>query len=567
MNESHPRPKVNALIAAFDGDGFQVDPTEDVFSYYGGLGIRATHRSATIGQTNERKAAYYIEGNPYAMGYLMGYMAEPTVARMCDEYVPNIMLNFIRKGWRDKGLFTRIITMALRIAAYWIASNIYPDVPWQYKVELEGLLEGCRAANPDTSVNWDELWLLNFGFDALLSIAFVGGFRLPKAVRGDGWLKREPLLDLAPRALQIPLMCNGFSVCGTNPDTGEDYHYFGRDFMFGTAGVFEYTTCTLVQRPQGGLPFVSVTAPGMIGTVAGMNAHGVAVGVDVGPSGACDPTRAGFNSLLLARHSIENGRTIEEAIETMVDAQRGVSWIYPLADGTSQRACIVEAGRKTPALESLDYVPHDLREHLPDASFLRAHPTAEDRQGLMVRWSDYRAPDVYLDFNRGLFQKDGKPYDAGAFGERAYINPTWKDKSVPSMSYFSPQRETRDGLVLTSNNFVIPEMRLCAMHDWTARVARAQADDVQWRYDALNDELLAALEKGYVTYNEAKQIVNFIRPDGKYATYYNPEGKPLSQASTEGSVSLMDLKAKTIESHYGFCSDEWITIHLLDYLV
>jgi hypothetical protein len=567
MNQSHPRRKVNALIAAFDGDGFRVDPTEDVFSYQDGICIRATHRTATIGETENRKLAYYIEGNPYAMGYMLGYMAEPSVRRMCDDYVPNMILSFIRRGWREKGLLTRIITMALRIATYWITGNIYPDVPWQYKVELEGLLEGCRAANPNTTVNWDELWLLNFGFDALLSIAFVGGFRLPKTVRGEGWLKREPLLDLAPKAFELPLMCNGFSVCGTEPHTGKPYHYFGRDFMFRTADVFEHTACTIVQRPQGGLPFVTVTAPGIIGTVSGMNANGVAVGVDVGPSGACDPTRAGFNSLLLARHAIENGRTIEEAIETMVDAQRGVSWIYPLADGGSQKACIVECGRKTPALEPLKYVPDELRGRLPDESFLAAHPTAEDRQGLMVRWSDYQAPEEYLAFNEGLFEKDGKHYDPSAFTERAYISPSWESKNCPSMSYFSPQRESRDGLVLTSNNFVIPEMRLCAMHDWTARVARSQADDVQWRYDALNHALLNALDKGHVTYEEAKEIANFVRPDGMYPEYYNPQGLPLSRASIQGSVSLMDLVNKTMESHYGFCSDEWIKVHLLNYLI
>jgi hypothetical protein len=28
----------------------------------------------------------------------------------------------------------------------------------------------------------------------------------------------------------------------------------------------------------------------------------------------------------------------------------------------------------------------------------------------------------------------------------------------------------------------------------------------------------------------------------------------------------MDLKEKSIESHYGYCGDEWVTLHLGSYL-
>jgi hypothetical protein len=104
------------------------------------------------------------------------------------------------------------------------------------------------------------------------------------------------------------------------------------------------------------------------------------------------------------------------------------------------------------------------------------------------------------------------------------------------------------------------------MHDWTDRLAGAHADDIQWRYDELSHELLTALDKGYLTYDEAKHIINFVRPDeGRFPTYYNPKGKPLPEVAIQGSVSLMDLLGKTMESHYGYCSDEWVKIHLNNY--
>ncbi|NIV35380.1 MAG: hypothetical protein GWN58_39780, partial [Anaerolineae bacterium] len=81
---------------------------------------------------------------------------------------------------------------------------------------------------------------------------------------------------------------------------------------------------------------------------------------------------------------------------------------------------------------------------------------------------------------------------------------------------------------------------------------------------------------------------------GKHPEYYNPPPEPASgffrrlwdwlrnpstgrdgtvsqgadwrSIQIEGSVSLMDLKQKTIHSHYGYHGDGWVTIHLEEYL-
>ena len=41
---------------------------------------------------------------------------------------------------------------------------------------------------------------------------------------------------------------------------------------------------------------------------------------------------------------------------------------------------------------------------------------------------------------------------------------------------------------------------------------------------------------------------------------------PAREVQIEGSVSLMDLKEKTIHGHYGYHGDGWLTIHLEEYL-
>lgn len=53
---------------------------------------------------------------------------------------------------------------------------------------------------------------------------------------------------------------------------------------------------------------MSVGAPGFIGAMTSMNTYGVAMGVDMLPSAACNVMRIGVNSLLLVRTAMEHAR-------------------------------------------------------------------------------------------------------------------------------------------------------------------------------------------------------------------------------------------------------------------
>jgi hypothetical protein len=356
----------------------------------------------------------------------------------------------------------------------------------------------------------------------------------------------------------------------------------------------------------------------MIGCIGGMNIEGLGAGVDMSPSGNCDPSRPGFNSLLLARHSIENGATCEQAVEIMEEAQRGVSWLYILADAKSQKACVVEAGAKVDQSDFLEYasrrlqalladpsyeeqLPDQLMQSLPDPSFLETQARAEFRKGLMVRWNNYDYPREYLRFNEKLFRLFDKDYNPGNFGERGYLVNTWKDKSCPHGYYFAPQRENDPHLVIVTNMCILPEMRLYAMHPWTNLIASSDYDDIQWRYDELNNQLLTRLypepdgEVQPLTLEEAKGLINYLTPDpekGRFPTYYNPppgrkglqrlwdllrhlirgEDSPTPSSGDwrdvqiHGSISLMDLGERTMHSYYGLYGDGWVTVHLGEYV-
>src|SRR5512136_2398607 len=177
--------RIAQLIAAFQQDGFQVaypdpGPGKEVVVYHDKIGIRATHQTATIGTTGEKKKAFYVEGDHYEMGYLMGQLAEPEIARMCQDFTKFVALAFVGADIKKIRPLKWLAGLVLEVIAYWFAGNIYPDVPARYKRELEGVFEGCqaraRAAHRDTEVTWADLWAMNFGIDALLSFVYTGGF-------------------------------------------------------------------------------------------------------------------------------------------------------------------------------------------------------------------------------------------------------------------------------------------------------------------------------------------------------------------------------------------------------
>ena len=96
------------------------------------------------------------------------------------------------------------------------------------------------------------------------------------------------------------------------------------------------------------VPFVSVTAPGMVGSISAMNTEGVAMGVNMSPGVNCDPSNIGVNSLLMVRLCTQHSRNADEAVDFIARSPKGVSWNYVIADGKSGRSCAAEAGASGP---------------------------------------------------------------------------------------------------------------------------------------------------------------------------------------------------------------------------
>ncbi|HEX3045074.1 MAG TPA: hypothetical protein VHY08_09985, partial [Bacillota bacterium] len=141
--------------------------------------------------------------------------------------------------------------------------------------------------------------------------------------------------------------------------------------------------------------------------------------------------------------------------------------------------------------------------------------------------------------------------------------------------YFSPQRENKDDVLLVTNHFITPTMRYCAMDNWVVEVARNQLDDIQWRYDKLNDLILE--HYGAIDWEQAWKLINFLAaetgsyvPDYynyiKYKKYKDEQGQIKKTKAVQGCTSLCNLTTKVMQTRYGYFVDKPVTITLYNYV-
>jgi hypothetical protein len=571
------------LTEAFNSNGFEV---VRVNTYNGRIGITAESTSVLNYDTGRPKKAYYVEGTPYETGYLMGSMAEEEVARMM-EYTDRVVFSFIGSKALEK---IKLIQSTFIRLVHELSKKAWNQLPEVIREEVRGLYDGCKSSNPKTRVSMERLIVLNTGIDIICSMVYSGNFF------------RTVMEGVEPEDFDIPMMCNAFTVCGKSAG---DSCLFGRDFTFPSADVFQDTAALIIYapmspgaqdgsnrrairrvgvRPAGAgeaeavlkdrrlQPFVHLAAPGMIGSIAAMNLHGVAFGVNMSPGANCDPENIGVNSLLMTRLCAQYSTNAADAASLMIRLPKGVSWLYIIADGNG-RSCIAEAGASWPKPDPTQYPDEKYRPLLPDADFLKSHPSVPYDNGIMLRWNDYKYPKEYLVFNHKLWQhyneseKKQNILHADAFDETGYINMTG-EQNCPSTFYFAPQREESDELLVATNQYIIPEMRYFAMHRWTQKIIGKRVNDIQWRYDELHRQLHDRLkEKGSIGIADARELISFLAPYGKNRDYYagNPKSRNGRETRIEGALSVFDLKNRTVESHYGYYCDKWVKLTLPAY--
>ncbi|MCX5850017.1 MAG: C45 family autoproteolytic acyltransferase/hydrolase [Deltaproteobacteria bacterium] len=291
-----------------------------------------------ITDTGHQQPFLHLEGTGYEMGFQHGYLMGAAAADVAtDDFFIYIGRNYVSRlgklGDTIADLFLTDVGKLLGVnyltsgktpadflidAFKIIAKQNEKYIPQEYLDEMHGIADGARAAGID--LDYENILLVNVGFDAFLSVAY------PIAT---------PLLITADKAGELlkglQLSCNAFVMDGNA--TLDHSLYLGRDFMFSGPGFTDHPVIFEIYGNNGRNRVISVGVAGIVGSIAAMNEKGLGIGMDMVPSTDCTPGDVGMGTLLTARRVMEKANELSQGVKIITDSKRGASWLYVLADG------------------------------------------------------------------------------------------------------------------------------------------------------------------------------------------------------------------------------------------
>lgn len=136
--------------------------------------------------------------------------------------------------------------------------------------------------------------------------------------------------------------CSSLAVWNENTEDGN--LLIGRAFDFYAGDEFSENKMISFVKPEDGIPFVSVSWPGMIGVASGMNMSGITVTINAGKSKI--PLSAKTPISLVTREILQFASTIDEAVEIAKKRKVFVSESILVGSGKERKAVIIEVSPK-----------------------------------------------------------------------------------------------------------------------------------------------------------------------------------------------------------------------------
>jgi isopenicillin-N N-acyltransferase-like protein len=242
----------------------------------------------------------YVEGKPFERGAVIGILGKDLL-----EYQENVFIAEIRKII-PSDFYLRF----LKYLVAWFNRDMDEYVPTEFLQEIYG--ESLSA--PDK-------------YD------FVG----PKYQR---MLNYHAAHDIghALQSRNFVVGCSSFSAWGIKTD--DSSLILARNFDFYVGDDFAKNKIILFCKPDSGIKFMSVTWPGMIGVVSGMNDAGLAVTINAGTAQA--PTKSATPISILVREILQYAHNIDEAVKIASMRKTFVSESIMVASANDNRTVIIE---------------------------------------------------------------------------------------------------------------------------------------------------------------------------------------------------------------------------------
>jgi len=312
-----------------------------------------------IADLGNGKYLMHLEGSPYEMGYQHGCLKGAEVQSMTKEFVKSVLAGY--------DIPEDLIPGLLKLGKE-VAKGNEKYVPSEFREEIRGIADGARDAGYD--VDYDDVLLLNMGFDVILSIAY------PIATPIVAWQDKKGVA------------CDGFVAM--DDATSDGRVLMGRSFMFNPE-VFHEVALLIEQYPDRGHRFVSVSAPGFVGVTAAMSSAGIAIGMDMVPAMDTKPFVSGMGCLLTARQVVQYADELSDAVNMVKGSKRGVPWLYIVGDGKGREkgGAVLEVSADKFAVRYMDYRYPEWAESLDFPKQI------EDKDDLVVVANHYIVPEMY----------------------------------------------------------------------------------------------------------------------------------------------------------------------------
>ena len=245
----------------------------------------------------------YNAGNALQLGYNNGALSQGLM-----HYQEKVFFDKVKDFVPSK--FKQII---LRNTLQWYTRNIHKNIRNDFQTELYGI----------SRYSSDEFDFIAPKFQRTLSL---------HAAHDIG----HALQDL------MIVGCSSLAVWDEYSENGE--LLIGRAFDFYAGDDFSKNKMIQFVKPDDGIPFMSVSWPGMIGVASGMNKNGITVTINAGKSKI--PLSAKTPISLVTREILQFASTIDEAIEIAKKRNVFVSESILVGSGKERKAVIIEVSPK-----------------------------------------------------------------------------------------------------------------------------------------------------------------------------------------------------------------------------
>jgi hypothetical protein len=524
------------------------------------------------------KYCLVLTGTPFSMGYQAGTLMPHDAHEMLTAFIKQAglaQLEMFGITLKAGDPVTEALWLWMREMITIIVQDAEPKVPAYIRAEMRGLIAGLKAAGY-TDVEYIDALILNQGVDSFyyLLAALLG--QLPDGSRKN--LVVQSLKNLVARNSQLGKYfifsdtrvsfpkakpekwfpaagCNEFVISADVTADGKTYH--GRDFMFSTGKVYQDHCAMMVYLPSDAdsRAFATVGAPGFVGHTTGVNQYGLSIGQDVNQSGAFG-TDIGMGSLMVVRHILQYASNLKEAVELVQDTPRGVTWDYIIADDETDPdygpGVVLETLPSDPYYDGPNSLPQWEKTLLLGAILHLTDPTPIN--GVGIRSAKWVYPSYYSGLNVTL----------------QISNPFYPDLGYWTVGFnFAPQTETDPNVVIATNHFIMPRMRMAQMHPIVGAIYEisGQLGESMWRYDHMEADIRTY--HGQIEFfgadpenpapGTAGWIINFL--DIERCDYWSDVENRI-----EGHRDIIDNSEREIRAVFGYMGEPWVGVKLMPFI-